>query len=172
MSQLIDDLLLLAHAAREALEPTDVDVTALANAVASDLRLANPQHAVEVDVEPGMVASGDARLLRVLFANLIGNASKFTACVSAPRIGVGTETVDGARAFFVRDNGAGFDMAYTSRLFAPFVRLHSASEFDGSGVGLATVRRVVARHGGRVWAEGSPGKGATLRFTLSAVKST
>jgi light-regulated signal transduction histidine kinase (bacteriophytochrome) len=122
---------------------------------------------VRVGVEEGLRASGDRILLRALLSNLLGNAWKFTRGIVSARIEFGREGAD-ERAFFVRDNGAGFEMAYADRLFAPFQRLHSTREFEGSGIGLALVARVVSRHGGRVWAEGSPGRGATLRFTLGS----
>jgi light-regulated signal transduction histidine kinase (bacteriophytochrome) len=117
-------------------------------------------------VEAGISAEGDARLLRIALENLLGNAWKFTAKSAAPRIEVGMASGDGDRTYFVRDNGAGFDMAYASKLFGVFQRLHSTDEFEGTGIGLATVQRIINRHGGRIWATGEVGRGATLSFTL------
>lgn len=129
-------------------------------------RRAHPQRDVEVAVQEGLVADADPHLVRIVLQNLIGNAWKFTRDAARARIEVGA-TRDRARVeYFVRDNGAGFDMAYANKLFSPFQRLHSPAEFAGSGVGLATVARIVARHGGEISAEGRPGEGATFRFTL------
>ena len=166
MGQLIDDLLNLSRIARAPVLRERVDVSALATKVLSDLRARNPDRTVETSIAAGLVAEADPRLLAVLFDNLLGNAWKFTAKRSTACIEVGEESHDGARTFFVRDNGAGFDMAYASRLFAPFQRLHSESDFPGTGIGLATVLRVLSRHGGRIWAEGAKDRGATFRFTL------
>jgi light-regulated signal transduction histidine kinase (bacteriophytochrome) len=121
---------------------------------------------VETKVRPGVIVVGDGQLLRIALANLLENAWKFTAREPSARIEFGMTHVSGEPAYFVRDNGAGFDMAYVDRLFGPFQRLHLASEFPGSGIGLATVRRIVHRLGGRVWAEGLAGQGATFSFTL------
>jgi light-regulated signal transduction histidine kinase (bacteriophytochrome) len=123
---------------------------------------------VHVTVDPALKAVGDPALLRLVLQNLVGNAWKFTAKQPDPRIRVGSATKDGERAFFVRDNGAGFDMRYADKLFVPFQRLHTFEEFAGSGIGLAIVGRIVARHGGRVSAEGVPGIGAAFYFTLPA----
>lgn len=163
MEQLIEALLGLSRVAREPLQKADVDVTALAREAVEALQQRDPGRHVDVDVAPGLVARGDSRLLRVLIDNLVGNAWKFSARNEAARIAVG-RTPDGA--FFVRDNGVGFDMAYAGKLFSAFQRLHTEQEFPGTGIGLATVRRIVARHGGRVWAESEPGAGTTFFFTL------
>jgi light-regulated signal transduction histidine kinase (bacteriophytochrome) len=130
-----------------------------------DLRDADPERAVDVEIEPGLVASADQRLLRVLLQNLVGNAWKFTSKQDSAKIEVGRANGD-ASAFVVRDDGVGFDMAYADKLFGAFQRLHSAGEFEGTGIGLATVQRIVHRHGGRVWAESEPGAGAAFYFTL------
>ena len=138
-------------------------MSSLAARVVADLRQATPNRKVDVAVAEGLVARGDRALLDVVLVNLVGNAWKFTSKTGDARIEVG-RTDDGA--FYVRDNGAGFAAAYADRLFAPFQRLHAASEFEGTGVGLATVQRVIHRHGGGVWAEATAGKGATFFFSL------
>jgi PAS domain S-box-containing protein len=168
MSELIDDLLLLSRVSRSDLRRAAVDISGLAAAVVADLRRGDPDREVEVAIAGEMTASADGRLLAIALENLIGNAWKFTARRPRARIEVGAETRDGERVYFVRDDGAGFDMAYADKLFAPFQRLHDAAEFEGTGIGLATAHRVVVRHGGRIWAEGRPGAGATFFFTLGA----
>ncbi|MBI5518401.1 MAG: hypothetical protein HY909_31810 [Deltaproteobacteria bacterium] len=168
MGELIDGLLALARVTRSALHRQEVDLSQLARDVAARLR--NHERAsarqVEFVVEPGLSAEGDARLLAVVLDNLLGNAWKFTSKRPEARIEVGKFVKDDGPAFFVRDNGAGFDMAYASKLFGAFQRLHAAAEFEGHGIGLATVQRIVHRHGGRIWAEGRVGVGATFHFTL------
>jgi PAS domain S-box-containing protein len=168
MGTLIDDLLQLARVTRAEMRVTHVDLGPLAEDVVAELRAAGPGRRVEVVIGDGLAAEGDAQLLRIVLANLIGNAWKFTAHTPEARIEFGRERREGEDVFFVRDNGAGFDMRYAGKLFGAFQRLHSEREFAGSGVGLATVARIVHRHGGRVWAEGRPGAGATFRFTLPA----
>jgi signal transduction histidine kinase len=183
MGHLIDDLIKLARVARAEMKREAVDLSALAGAVLANLQASEPARKVEWRVEPGLVATGDANLLRVALDNLLGNAWKFTGKKARARIefGVlqqaspGMDEVDrlgnklpktGEQVFFVRDNGVGFDMTYAGKLFSAFQRLHNVSEFPGTGIGLATVRRIVHRHGGRVWAEGVAGKGATFYFSL------
>jgi len=166
MSQLIDDLLALSRCSRIAVEKTHIDVTALAGEVVHELREAAPQHNVEVSIEAGLAADADASLLRVVLTNLIGNAWKFTGTRESPRIEVAASAADGHDAFVVRDNGVGFDMSHATNLFGPFQRLHSSSEFEGTGIGLATVQRLVHRHGGRVWAESAPDRGASFYVAL------
>lgn len=168
MSQLIDDLLALTRINRAELRRVPVDVTALAGEVVESLRSdATPAGgSVEVHIAPDMRTEADPQLLRIAFDNLLGNAWKFSAKTGSARVEVGVESQDGTHVFFVRDNGAGFDMRYATKLFGAFQRLHSSSEFEGTGIGLATVQRVITRHGGRVWAEGKVGEGATFRFTL------
>jgi light-regulated signal transduction histidine kinase (bacteriophytochrome) len=143
-----------------------VDVSALAVEVADELRGENPKRHVKLDIADGLVVSGDRRLVRILVGNLISNAWKFTSKERMASIEIGSELVDGEVRTFVRDNGVGFDMIYGHKLFGAFQRLHSQSEFPGAGIGLATVRRIVNRHGGRAWAEGAVGEGATFYFVL------
>lgn len=168
MSQLIDDLLQLSRLGRAPMADEEVNLSELAAEVAGELSNAEPRRQVRVEIAPGLVARGDSRLLRVVWENLLGNAFKFTSKRPEARIEVGAITGDdGQTEFFVRDNGAGFDPRYAARLFVPFQRLHSASEFPGTGIGLATVQRVIHRHGGRIRAESQPGSGTTFYFTLS-----
>jgi light-regulated signal transduction histidine kinase (bacteriophytochrome) len=138
----------------------------VAGRVIDTLRARSPDRSVAVSIQPGVTATGDPNLLRVVLDNLLGNAWKYTGQTADARVEFGMTEQDGERAYFVRDNGAGYDPAYADKLFEPFQRLHRPDEFDGHGIGLATVRRVVARHGGRTWAEGAVGKGATVYFTL------
>jgi PAS domain S-box-containing protein len=162
MARLIDDLLDLARISREPLRAADVDLSAIAREVIAELRRGDPDRVVDVDIAPGIAARADARLVAILFENLLGNAWKFTAKHPGARIWFGAT----AGAFYVRDTGAGFDMAYAGKLFLPFQRLHGLHEFDGTGVGLATVHRIIARHGGKIWAEAEVDRGATFYFTL------
>jgi light-regulated signal transduction histidine kinase (bacteriophytochrome) len=165
MGSLIDALLSLSRAGRAELRRTNVDLTALADAVASELAAQNGRPVAFVRPE-GLTARGDPRLLRVLLENLLGNAWKFTSRREAARVELGRMPAGEPPAFFVRDNGAGFDMAFSQRLFGAFQRLHDQAEYPGTGMGLATVQRIVTRHGGRVWAEGEVDAGATFYFTL------
>ncbi len=168
MGALIDGLLELAQINRAPVAAKLVDLSAMADGVVADLRGANPDRAVTVDVEADLQTRGDPRMLRAVLVNLLGNAWKFTSRTDGARVAFGRVPAD-EPTFFVRDNGAGFDPAHAARLFTPFQRLHSAGEFEGTGVGLATVKRVVHRHRGRIWAEASPGRGATFYFTLPLV---
>jgi signal transduction histidine kinase len=168
MSSLIDDLLGLSRIAQAPLRRRATDLTALARDVAATLERQEPARRVSVDVADGLSAAVDARLMTIVLENLMGNAWKFTAKQADARITVGCRNDDSETVFFVKDNGAGFDMAYADKLFAPFQRLHSDEEFEGTGVGLATVQRVIARHGGRIWAEAEVGKGAAFYFTLGS----
>ncbi len=165
MGLLIDALLGLSRVSRTELARHPVDLTATARSVIADLQRGEPSRVVECAIAEGLVAPGDPALLRVLFENLLGNAWKFVAKrESAQRIEVGWDDAGGC--YFVRDNGSGFDMAYSQKLFVPFQRLHTQSEFAGTGIGLATVDRIVRRHGGKIWAEGAVNRGATFHFTL------
>jgi light-regulated signal transduction histidine kinase (bacteriophytochrome) len=172
MAQLIDDLLDLSRVTRTELTRAAVDLTRLAHESLERLRTAAPERRVDANIEDSLTVSGDPRLLAIVLDNLLGNAWKYSARRSPAVIGVG-KVVEGAdEAYFVRDNGAGFDMAYVHKLFGVFERLHAAQEFDGTGIGLATVRRIVERHGGRVWAHGEVDAGATFYFTLDRKEST
>lgn len=166
MGQLIDDLLGLSRVSRAELRRETVDLTSLAQDVAERLQQAHPGRDVKLSIAPDLRASGDPRLLRIVFENLLGNAWKFSSKRATARIEVGASPVGQEAAFFVRDNGAGFDMSYASKLFGAFQRLHKHSEFEGTGIGLATVQRVIRRHGGKVWAEGAIDAGAVIHFTL------
>ena len=167
MGELIDDLLMLSRVTRSEMHRTKVDLSALAQEIAAELRETQPERQVEFAIAPGLVVNGDARLLRVMLENLLNNAWKFTSnriqtCIEFNVI----LQVDARVAYFVRDNGAGFNMAYANKLFGAFQRLHSTTQFPGTGIGLATVQRIIHRHGGRVWAEGAVEQGATFYFTL------
>jgi light-regulated signal transduction histidine kinase (bacteriophytochrome) len=166
MSQLIDDMLHLSQVTRRPLERTEVDVTAVAKEVAADLARRYPDRIVRCVIEPNLRASADSHLLAIVFENLLGNAWKFTGAKEDALVEVGQTPIDGQPAFFVRDNGAGFNEAYAGKLFGAFQRLHQESEFEGTGIGLATVKRIITRHGGLVSAEGVEGVGATFYFTL------
>ena len=168
MGSLIDDMLLLSRLTRDEMSPQDVDLTALARAVVDELRAREPQRKVEFESNGALSAKGDERLLRIALTNLLGNSWKFTRTRQPAHISFGGETRDGEAVFFVKDDGVGFDMRYAQKLFGAFQRLHNTTEFEGSGIGLATVQRIVHRHGGRVWAESEVGKGTTLYFTLPA----
>lgn len=166
MSRLIDDLLSLARASRQPMQTCECDLSELALSVVDNLRQADVGRKVDVSITPGLRVHADPGLMRILLENLIGNAWKFTAHTAQPCIVIGSERHEGETAYFVRDNGAGFDMAHAAKLFTPFQRMHRLDEFEGSGIGLSIVQRIVGRHQGRIWAEATPGEGATLRFTL------
>jgi signal transduction histidine kinase len=167
MEELIEALLTLSRLRQAPMRRIKTDLSALARDIAGNLQRSDPDRQVDFIIGPGLLIRGDPAMLRVLLANLLGNAWKFTGRVPQARIEFGAlPREDGDRAFFVRDNGAGFEMDYAHKLFGPFQRLHSTREFPGSGIGLATVQRIVRRHGGQVWAEGAPNQGATFYFTL------
>jgi light-regulated signal transduction histidine kinase (bacteriophytochrome) len=169
MSQLIDDLLKLSRVTRSEMRREPVDLSALAQAIAAELQAAQPERQVEWSIAPGLVANADANLMRILLTNLLGNAYKFTARHPIALIEWGMLEQENRLVYFVRDNGSGFDMAYADKLFGVFQRLHSADEFEGTGVGLAIVHRIIKRHGGRVWAEGKINEGATFYFALPKI---
>ncbi len=166
MGELIDDLLQLSRVGRAELHCQQVDMSKIARTIVAELRQRDPDRRVEVHIEDALVADVDSRLIRVVLENLLGNAWKFTASVAQPRVQVSRDRTADVPVYFVRDNGAGFDMARAERLFQPFQRLHTESEFPGTGIGLATIHRIIARHGGHVWAEGAVGRGATIYFTV------
>ena len=166
MSDLIRDLLTLSRVGHAQLASENADLSAIASEVVANLLRAEPQRRVEVTIADGLSCRGDPGLLRAALENLLGNAWKYSSKVAEARIEVGAIEREGRRIFLVRDNGAGFDMAEAHKLFRPFERLHKAADFEGTGVGLAAVHRIVERHGGRIWAEGAPGKGATFYFEL------
>jgi len=166
MAQLIDDLLNLSRITRSKIRHGTVNLSVLAQAVTAELKKMEPERQVEFVIAGRLMVKGDERLLKIVLENLLGNAWKFTGNNPKAKIEFGVTQVDGRSAYFVRDNGAGFDMAYANKLFGAFQRLHAPSEFPGSGIGLATVQRIIHRHGGQVWAEGTVGQGATFYFTL------
>lgn len=166
MARLIDGLLGLSRVTRGELVREKVDLTHLAQQAAARLRETSPDRQVDLVVQEGLEVEGDARLLTAALDNLLGNAWKFTGKSSHARVEVGRQTEESGGVFFVRDNGVGFEQAYAQKLFGAFQRLHSVTEFEGSGIGLATVHRIVRRHGGRIWAQGEVGRGATFYFTL------
>ncbi len=167
MKDVTDNLLALAHAGAVQLKREQVDLSAMAHEVAASLRGVEPQRQIDILIAPGMVANADPGLMRIAVDNLLGNAWKFTAKTANAKIEFGTATVEDQPVFVVRDNGAGYDPALAGKLFTQFGRLHSDTEFSGSGIGLAIVARVIRRHGGRIWAEGAIGQGAAFYFTLA-----
>ncbi len=166
MGTLIDDLLKLARVTRAEIRTEDVDLSGMARDIVADLQRSTPERQVEFEIAPGLKARGDTRLLRVALDNLLRNSWKYTAKQPAPRVEFRSADANGGRTFMVRDNGAGFDMKYADKLFGVFQRLHAVADFEGTGIGLATVRRIINRHGGRIWAEGAVDQGATFYFTL------
>uniref|UniRef100_B8HJY1 histidine kinase n=1 Tax=Cyanothece sp. (strain PCC 7425 / ATCC 29141) TaxID=395961 RepID=B8HJY1_CYAP4 len=168
MGQLIDDLLALARVTRSELKLGNVDLSRLAHRICTELHQTQPDRQVEFVIQPGLVAQGDAYLLQVLLENLLNNAWKFTSKHHHARIEFGQTSLPRGPVYFIRDDGAGFDMTYRDKLFSPFQRLHGMQEFPGNGIGLATVQRIVYRHRGQIWAEGAVEQGATFYFTLAA----
>ncbi len=166
MGLLIDDLLQLSRITRKEVASEDVDLSSQAREIVEELQSREPERRVRVEITPGLSVRGDASLLRIALGNLIGNAWKFTGKRPDARIQFGSTVADGATAYFVRDNGAGFDMKHANKLFAAFQRLHQTYEFEGTGIGLATVQRIIRKHGGRAWGEGAVNEGATFYFTL------
>jgi PAS domain S-box-containing protein len=166
MSLLIDDMLKLSKITQAELKPESFDLSAMIRAIAEEHQNSNPDRVVDVTVQDGVIIQGDPYLMQIAMENLVGNAFKFTGMKEYPQIEFGTTARDGETTCFIRDNGAGFEMAYSDKLFGAFQRLHTTSEFPGTGIGLATVQRIIHRHGGKVWAEGEKGKGATFYFTV------
>src|SRR5439155_11235808 len=171
MGELIDDLLELSRVGRTELRRTRVNLSDVARHVIDDFQK-QADRQVDVAIQEELMADADSRLMQIALENLLGNSWKFTRNTVGARIEFGRDQNGHGPIYFVRDNGAGFDMTYAEKLFGPFQRLHSDVEFPGTGIGLATVRRIIDRHGGRVWAEGSPGQGATVFFTLPAAAGT
>lgn len=166
MSELIDDLLSLSRVTRMEMRREKVDLSVLGQNIAANLQQTTSERQVEIVITEGLIVNGDRRLLRIVLENLLGNAWKFTGKLPQARIEIGVTLDEGQQAYFVLDNGAGFDMTYAEKLFGAFQRLHSMTEFPGNGIGLATVQRIIHRHGGRVWAKGAVGQGAAFYFTL------
>jgi light-regulated signal transduction histidine kinase (bacteriophytochrome) len=166
MSQLIDDMLNLARVTRRSMQRETVDLSSLAKSIARDLSTEEPDRHVEFSIAEGLTADADSGLMKIAMQNLIGNAWKYTSAHDRARIEFGRTDQNGHSAYFVKDDGAGFDPRYVERLFGAFQRLHAATQFAGTGIGLATVQRIIHRHGGQVWAEGGVERGATFYFTL------
>ena len=166
MAQLIDDLLRLSRITRVEMQRETVNLSDMAREILAELRNVDPEREVELVIQPNVMAEGDPSLLKIALGNLLSNAWKFTGKGSVGKIEFGTTSADGKEAYFVRDNGVGFDTAYAEKLFTPFQRLHAETEFPGTGIGLAIVKRIISRHEGRIWAEGEVGQGATFYFTL------
>jgi light-regulated signal transduction histidine kinase (bacteriophytochrome) len=168
MGNLIDDLLRLSRLTRSDMKLESIDLSQIARQVSIELQKSQPARKIELIIAPQISVYGDAHLLQIVMENLLNNAWKFTVKQPQPIVEVGTiQSEQGITTYFVRDNGAGFDLAYVDKLFSPFQRLHSMQDFPGNGIGLATVQRIVHRHGGHVWAEGAIDRGATFYFTLA-----
>jgi PAS domain S-box-containing protein len=166
MAQLIDDLLKLSRVTRMEINAEKVNLTQIAWSVINELQKSQPERLINIKIADGLEDTADSRLMRIVLENLLGNAWKFSGKQSEAIIEFGTTNEGEKKVYFIRDNGAGFDMAYADKLFAPFQRLHTAEEYPGTGIGLATVQRIIQRHGGKVWAEGQVDKGATFYFSL------
>ena len=169
MENIIEGLLGLSRISRYQITCEEIDLSNLARQIENELRIVDPERNVRFLVQDNVTAYGDAHLLRVVLDNLINNAWKYTMKKSSATIRFGMSLCNGEPVYSVQDDGAGFDMLYSSKLFGPFERLHSSDEFQGTGIGLATVKRIISNHGGKVWAEGAVGKGATFYFTLKGV---
>jgi light-regulated signal transduction histidine kinase (bacteriophytochrome) len=166
MGSLIEDLLVLSRVTRAEMDRTKVDLSEIAKSVVDEMQDSESDRQVDITVAESMPVRCDKRLIKLVLQNLLDNAWKFTSKIPTPIIEFGSEEKDGETHYFVKDNGAGFDMEYSDKLFVPFQRLHSVEDFEGSGIGLATVQRVINRHGGRVWAESVIDKGSTFYFTI------
>jgi light-regulated signal transduction histidine kinase (bacteriophytochrome) len=170
MSTLMDDLIELSRMARIEMVWQSVDLSGVAASIIASLRRRDPDRAVAVIIQPDMAVRGDLRMLRLAMQHLIGNAWKYSGRQADARIEIAASGQTSERTFAVTDNGAGFDMNYAAKLFEPFQRLHTDKQFEGTGMGLATVRRIIRRHGGTIWAQSAPGQGATFTFTLGDVE--
>jgi light-regulated signal transduction histidine kinase (bacteriophytochrome) len=166
MSSLIDDLLRLSRIGRQNLQYSTVQLSAMAEAIMAELRAKAPERSVSASIEPGMSVVADRALMEVLLANLFSNAWKFTLGRPAASIAFRAEIRNGETIYCVEDDGIGFDMRYADKLFIPFQRLHAPKDYEGSGIGLSIVKRIIERHGGRIWAESEPDRGARFSFTL------
>ena len=166
MGQLIDDILRLSRITRSELHTSQVDLSALAGSILTELLSREPERQLKIEIQSGLIAAGDERLLRVALENLLSNALKFTSTVENAQIRVGAQRDGMEKNFFISDNGVGFDMDYADKLFGAFQRLHNNDEFPGTGIGLAIVQRVINKHGGRIWSRAEKGKGATFYFNL------
>jgi two-component system sensor histidine kinase/response regulator len=166
MAQLIDDLLQYSRSGLADIAPESIDLSKMANDIVADLRLRNPERNVAVNVQEGIVVNADLKLIQVVLNNLLGNAWKYSGKVENAEISFGKVESEGATTLFIADNGAGFDMEKAEKLFSPFIRLHSNNEFQGTGVGLSTVKRIIEKHNGSIWAESEKGKGAIFYFTI------
>jgi light-regulated signal transduction histidine kinase (bacteriophytochrome) len=166
MGHLIDDMLKLARLSRVELTITTTDLSVLAESAAAEFRAASPDRKADFVIQPGLVASADRSLIQIALQNLLGNAWKYTRQKEETKIEFSSFRQDNKTVYFIRDNGVGFDMRYVNKLFGAFQRLHSESEFEGNGIGLATVKRIIRRHHGTIWAEGNVGQGAVFYFTL------
>jgi len=166
MANLIDDLLKLSRVTSVELKQENVDLTVLVQTIANQFMLANPKRKFEFIIEPGIVVQGDISMLQIVLTNLLDNACKYTGPKPFARIEFGKLEIEGKQTFFIRDNGVGFNPDNAKKIFGAFQRMHKPSEFPGSGIGLATVHRIISRHGGRIWAESKPGEGATFYFTI------
>lgn len=169
MAVLIDDLLALSRITRTPIQPRFINLSEIAADIVNILQENEPQRDVKFTIMPGLMVEGDPRLMRIVFENLLGNAWKFTSKREQAEIEFGQKERTKERTFFIRDNGAGFDMAYADKLFGVFQRLHSTGEYPGTGIGLATVHRIITIHGGRIWADSKEGSGATFYFTINGV---
>jgi light-regulated signal transduction histidine kinase (bacteriophytochrome) len=167
MGQIMDDLLKLSGVTRSEINFEKVNLSDMARKVVEELQKDAPLRKVKITITPAITAFGDKNLLNIVLQNLLGNAWKYSSKTSEPRIEMGTMEHNGKQAYFIRDNGVGFDMIYANKLFQPFQRLHKVTEFAGTGIGLATVQRIIQRHGGKAWAEGQVGIGAAFYFTLN-----
>lgn len=166
MKDLVEGLLQMSRLAKSEINRTRVDVSEIAQSIAESLQQRDPSRSVDFRIEPGLIATADERLLRAVLENLMSNGFKFTRKKENPMIAVGSSVEGDRRVYFVKDNGAGFDSTQAAKMFTPFQRLHSYSEFEGTGIGLSTVKRIIERHGGAIWADGQVGQGATFYFTL------